>query len=194
MRTKEEIRIKRHEKYLRTRDHVIAKSAQYREDHKEELKLKRKQAYQEKGEILRERNRLEYIRNRDNHLKSVKGYADKNKDKIKEQKFLYAQTPEGRATQARSRQKRYWKEKETDATLTAEQWQKIINSQNNKCAICGKPFNKRRFATRDHIIPCSLGGGLTYENIQALCNRCNSSKRDKLDPGKIITWLITTTG
>jgi 5-methylcytosine-specific restriction endonuclease McrA len=58
----------------------------------------------------------------------------------------------------------------------------------------GKTFTKKRFPTRDHIVPCSKGGGLTFENVQALCHSCNSTKRDKLDHTKIVTWLAIPTG
>lgn len=32
---------------------------------------------------------------------------------------------------------------------------------------------------QDHILPVSKGGGLTQDNVQALCRSCNASKSDK---------------
>jgi 5-methylcytosine-specific restriction endonuclease McrA len=49
-------------------------------------------------------------------------------------------------------------------------------------------------ATQDHIIPVSRGGGLTFENIQALCKSCNSSKNAKLDKSFITVWIAAPQG
>jgi hypothetical protein len=42
------------------------------------------------------------------------------------------------------------------------------------CAKCGRNDD----LTIDHIIPISLGGTNTPSNLQALCRRCNSAKKD----------------
>ena len=44
---------------------------------------------------------------------------------------------------------------------------------NNRCRICGIPdFNLQC----DHIVPESLGGETTLDNLQTLCSTCNNSK------------------
>lgn len=65
----------------------------------------------------------------------------------------------------------------------------IIEQQNNRCNVCGKRFTVEYPPTTDHIIPLSRGGGLTFENVQALCKSCNSKKQTKIDPQFIQTWL-----
>lgn len=77
----------------------------------------------------------------------------------------------------------------TKSDLTSEQWTNIIKEQCNKCNMCGKRFGIKRKPTMDHILPLSIGGGLTSDNIQALCKSCNSSKHAKSDKQFIQTWL-----
>ena len=45
-----------------------------------------------------------------------------------------------------------------------------------ECTNC----NSTKELTIDHIIPVSLGGCTTWDNLQILCRSCNSSKRDSV--------------
>lgn len=119
-----------------------------------------------------------------------KEYRIANKEAIALYQSGYQKTPQGKANNIRGAHKRRDHLRRTPCTLTFEQWQKILKYQKNKCVGCNKKFTKRRPPTRDHIIPISKGGGLTYENVQALCLSCNSRKRDKIDHNKIISWGV----
>lgn len=107
----------------------------------------------------------------------------------KEVRKIYRTTPAGKISSRRKEHKRRLSEISTECTLTLLQWEKILETQGNKCAICGKRFCKSRPPTQDHIVPVSQGGGLTFENVQALCKSCNSAKSDKLDHSKLVTWI-----
>jgi 5-methylcytosine-specific restriction endonuclease McrA len=100
----------------------------------------------------------------------------------------YFQTPKGKIAMKRVMHRRNAQKKNTEATLTSDQWQLILKKQTNRCNMCKQKFTKKRVATVDHIIPVSKGGGLTFENAQALCRSCNSSKNAKLYLGFIQTW------
>lgn len=50
-----------------------------------------------------------------------------------------------------------------------------LNKYNNRCANCGTT----RHLSIDHIIPWSLGGLTTKDNLQVLCKKCNSSKGNR---------------
>jgi 5-methylcytosine-specific restriction endonuclease McrA len=82
---------------------------------------------------------------------------------------------------ARRNHKRRAREEVTTADLTAAQWKIIIEQQGNRCAHCGCEFTADTMATKDHIIPVSKGGDLTFTNVQALCLPCNARKRDRLE-------------
>jgi len=62
------------------------------------------------------------------------------------------------------------------ATLTAEQWQEILEEYDYKCAYCGRgdvPLEQ------EHKMPVSRGGGYTKDNIVPACRACNLRKGTK---------------
>lgn len=56
----------------------------------------------------------------------------------------------------------------------------ILETQNNKCVYCNTDLVEFHF---DHIMPISLGGENSIDNIQALCPTCNCRK-GKMHPDK----------
>ena len=59
---------------------------------------------------------------------------------------------------------------------------RVLKESQGKCALCGTSKNERPLHV-DHIIPRSKGGKTVYENLQALCQKCNLAKgnKDKTD-------------
>lgn len=89
----------------------------------------------------------------------------------------YRRTAKGKTYQARINHRRRAREVSAPATLTATEWQSLLEGQNYACAYCGIAFCNRNPATRDHVYPLSMGGGLTVFNVLPACRSCNSSKR-----------------
>jgi 5-methylcytosine-specific restriction endonuclease McrA len=174
--------------YELNRDKILEQKREYsilNREHKAEYDKKYRVENHEK--ILE--NRKQYcINNKTSVNESNKKYREENKDKKSEYDKNYRKSPSGKTVDIRHRHRRRARSKESPCTLTLQQWEKILKSQGNKCAICGKRFCKSRPPTKDHIIPLSKGGGLTFENVQALCKSCNSSKNASLDHTKIVTW------
>ena len=54
---------------------------------------------------------------------------------------------------------------------------KLFNLQRGKCTCCGKPLGNDFHL--DHIVPLSLGGTNTDDNMQLLRARCNLQKNKK---------------
>lgn len=60
-----------------------------------------------------------------------------------------------------------------DGTITEKEWTELVKKYNHSCLCCGTKENK---ITLDHIVPLSLGGKHTIDNVQPLCQSCNSKK------------------
>ena len=56
---------------------------------------------------------------------------------------------------------------------------KLLDSQDFKCSICGAEIDIDSHA--DHIIPFKLVGDELKNNLQMLCEKCNSSKNASID-------------
>ena len=59
--------------------------------------------------------------------------------------------------------------------FTGQEWLDLCARYGNRCLRCGKVVK----LTPDHVIPISKGGTNAIDNIQPLCQPCNSGKRDK---------------
>lgn len=81
--------------------------------------------------------------------------------------------PEVRRTVKVNRRAR---ERGAQGRMTTAEWEQIKAAHGHRCAKCGKA----RKLTRDHIVPLSVGGQNTADNIQPLCGPCNSSKGTKM--------------
>lgn len=57
------------------------------------------------------------------------------------------------------------------ADLTIEEWKEILDEYDHRCAYCFAPYEHL-----DHVLPLSLGGGTTKDNVVPACARCNYSK------------------
>lgn len=102
------------------------------------------------------------------------------RDKQRERKKSYYQTPNGKRLHRQAKQRRrarkleVWDE-DVDVMVLAD-WQKW------KCYLCGKPISKKTKVpdslslTLDHLVPLSLGGRHSYANCAAAHFGCNSKK------------------
>jgi len=62
------------------------------------------------------------------------------------------------------------------ATLTAAEWEAILEAAGHACIYCGS----QKQLTQDHLTPISKGGDHTAENVAPACLPCNSSKGAKV--------------
>lgn len=66
---------------------------------------------------------------------------------------------------------------------TAEEFINLCNRYGNKCLRCGAKTK----LTVDHVIPLSIGGTNSIDNIQPLCASCNSRKHKKIEDYRTVT-------
>jgi 5-methylcytosine-specific restriction endonuclease McrA len=98
-------------------------------------------------------------------------YYAKNKDRILATAKRYNETPKGRISAIKRIRRRLL----YTMNITYQEWILILERYNHRCVCCG---SKDRI-TIDHIVPLSVGGTDTIDNIQPLCKSCNSKKGTK---------------
>jgi len=69
----------------------------------------------------------------------------------------------------------YAKRWSANGQFSLQQWTDLKAKYGNKCLCCGRKEKEIKLAS-DHVIPLSKGGSNWIENIQPLCQSCNSSK------------------
>lgn len=105
------------------------------------------------------------------HQKRYSGlYYEKNKERISQRSRAYARMhPEYGTICTR----RYRVRKQgAIGKYTVSEWRKLCAQYDYRCLCC----NERKKLTADHIVPISKGGGNSIDNIQPLCQSCNSRK------------------
>jgi len=68
----------------------------------------------------------------------------------------------------------------------------IYARENGRCAYCNRWISYAA-ATLDHIVPQSLGGGSTWENLVNCCQRCNQRKGGRTPAQAHMQLLIRPT-
>lgn len=181
----------RRQRYCRDNKGRISKQRkQHYHENKEEICERQKQYNLGNKERISKRDRQYYHENKERICKQKKQYYRENKKEICKYQRGYRQSERGHVASATGRHRRYSREAASKVNLTAKQFQRILKNQRHICNICGKKFTKSRPPTIDHIIPLSKGGGLTSNNIQVLCKRCNCKKHAKILKCFISSWTI----
>lgn len=175
---------------IKNNEEIIKRKKEYYEKNKTRINEHRHIFYKNNSKRINEKNREWIVSHPENRAKHSKTYYLKNRETILDYLHNFCKTPQGQLKISKANHVRRSREKKIPCTLTVKQWEKILVMQNSRCAICGKEFSKFLKPTRDHIIPLSKGGGLTFGNTQALCKSCNCSKNDKFDISKSLEQVF----
>lgn len=103
--------------------------------------------------------------------KSRAKYPEKQKEKTRKQRRLHPEI-----SQACTENRRANKLK-SGGKITAKEWRDVLKKYNHICLDCGRTDVR---LTQDHVVPLSMGGTHTIDNIQPLCGSCNSKKNTKI--------------
>lgn len=134
--------------------------------------LENKDAYAERAkryrledpEKIRVRSSNYYQQNKSAHRALVKAWGKRNPDALRAMSH-----------------KRRCAERNAEGSFTAEDIQKLFESQFGMCTGCGNALESsgdKKFHV-DHVMPIALGGSNWPHNLQLLCPRCNLTKNAK---------------
>jgi 5-methylcytosine-specific restriction endonuclease McrA len=100
-------------------------------------------------------------------------YREANADKVRE--YFRAYHVENPDKVRAVRHARRARKAGNGGSFTDKEWQDLCQRYDNRCLCCGE----KKKLTADHVIPLVKGGTSYIDNIQCLCQSCNSSKGTK---------------
>lgn len=168
----------------------------YRQLHPERCKLSRKKYYSnpENKEKIKIARRIYREKNREKIKKAKREWVLKNQEHLREYKQTNNWNKEN--PEKALENKRNWQKKNKDklmeerirrrarklgaeGSFTNGEWELLKKQYGCICPCCGKSEPQIKL-TADHIIPLTKGGSNWIENIQPLCQPCNSRKYTKI--------------
>lgn len=155
--------------YARNREKILEKKRAMLSDPDYAKSIREKHAVHRAAnrDVARTRTRLWREQNRERHREAARAWARNNRDAA-----------------SVIQQRRRAAKAGTVRTLTSADWRYAVSYFGNACAYCGS-VNQ---LTKEHVVPISLGGGTTRENVVPACKRCNSSKGAK----ELRAWYVST--
>jgi 5-methylcytosine-specific restriction endonuclease McrA len=168
----------------------LARSARFKAKNRQKLNAEQKAKYQALTEDQRKAitaARREYLKQyRQTNAAKLSEWSRANYEANKESlavdaKAYYEQNRHAFIARAEDRQRKLSER----GTHTAEDIQNLYRAQGGKCAACKLPIEntRSRSAKRgfevDHVMPVSLGGMNTADNLALTCRSCNRRKRSK---------------
>jgi 5-methylcytosine-specific restriction endonuclease McrA len=173
-------RSKRDGRQARCRECDAARKRRWREENAEAVRERKRRHYAANADAERERKRRHYESNAEVIRDRVRRYREENVEAERERWRRYAQTPEGRAATSRKEARRRARLAAAEATLTAAEWEAILEERDHRCYVCGAPWDHQ-----EHVIPLASEGAHTSENVRPACEPCNLSKGD----ASLASWL-----
>lgn len=157
----DQINARRRENRKEKADHYNAYNRAFHHKNPEPKKARDRQYRQEHTEEINA-----YIRN---YKRANERYREHNTKYNRQYRQLH---PEKSAQHFNNRRARI---QQASGSFTSKEWKKLCKQYNYTCLCCGKREPEIKL-TVDHVVPLSKGGTNFIDNIQPLCQSCNSSK------------------
>jgi 5-methylcytosine-specific restriction endonuclease McrA len=112
---------------------------------------------------------------REKNAEKIRAYMavwrEENREKTRE--YMKENRPKYRGIRRVHQAKRMGTLINNGPVYTAKDWQRYLDLFGDRCLACGQRPER---LTADHVVPVVLGGANTIDNIQGLCQSCNSAK------------------
>lgn len=121
--------------------------------------------------VVTERSRAYYTKNIETIRRKLKLYRRNNRDMIR--RTVNEWRTNNPAKVVEYRQRRRARHVGASGSYRPSDWEALCYCYDNMCLCCGATHTP---LTVDHIIPISQGGTNDLDNLQPLCQSCNSAK------------------
>ncbi len=165
------------------KEHMRARGKQYYQDHKEERRLYRLAHRESFLLYLKEWQESHKLRMQELGISYRQTHAQALKEYFQEYRKLHPEYKQNKDARRRARKKNAQKN-----DLTRRQWIEIKTAYRFRCAYCG---GKPKLLEQDHITPFVRGGSHTVQNVVPACHACNSTKGARLAPSMVQPLLLT---
>lgn len=167
---------------------VRESSAQYHQEHKDEIHARAKGWRAENKEFLREKMKgyeKQYgktKRGQEVRLRARRSRKAEGRDKITRDK--YRRTKKGRESQRRCNARWRMRKAEQAGEVTQNYKDAMLEALDHCCPVCGIRFHMGpervpEQLTWDHVVPLSEDGCDDDANLLPLCRRCNCTKGER---------------
>lgn len=161
---------------LRRKDPEKARgyAKEYYKENKEKINGQQKARYPLIAAAQRLWHKIYYQNNKEVMKKNARQYAKDNAKEVQERHKKYYHK---NIDHSREMRKIYSGNRRAglEGTYTLSEWKELCDRYDNRCLKCGE----QKKLTVDHVLPISLGGANTIDNLQPLCDFCNKSKGAK---------------
>ena len=140
--------------------------------------INQQKQYNQYNEKALERQKQYYKNNKEKRIEYQKQYYEANKEKVLEQQKQYKKSPQGKAVNFNSNNKRRHKKEAQGTGVTGEQWLEMMQYFDWRCAYTGERLTDKT-RTVDHIVPIDAGGDDMVWNMVPMLRNLNSSKQAK---------------
>ena len=157
----QEKRAAAHERYVKNKERILAQHREWKQANKEHIREQNKDYRQRKAEARNAYNRQYYH----THIEAKRAYHRAYKAKRRADYIRFNILRRTRVTG-------------NGGSYTLIAWHALCKRYGFRCLSCMRklPYLK---LTVDHVIPVTKGGSSDIDNLQPLCQPCNSQKNDR---------------
>lgn len=172
-----ELNAQRRQAYAESPGETRQRNKTWLEKNKDKVNQLRRERRSAAPEKYRRQAREFYAKNRDKIVEETRQKRANNPYKHRQCSLRWTkQNPDKRKVQS---QKRRAFINNANGSYTEQEWQQLKDYYNHTCLRCHRAEPEIKL-TVDHVVPLSLGGSNSIDNLQPLCFQCNSGKKDKI--------------